>query len=462
MSDSLRVLDNARPVAAARLFRLLAWALWLLIAVCVVASALFWAIGGFQTLPLSFARGTIGVAVLSLNALVFGTVGACLGARIPTNPIGWLLLATGLTFAIPIPVTLAVREGFEVARVLPATTIALAWLMSTFVTPVVSAAVILVLLVFPDGRLEPGRWGASVALAVTASAMLALATAIDPTGLLWYPVVPNPVALPRDLREALVLVRVAAVGAVVLAIAVAAGSMIVRYRRADARVQLQLRWVVVGGAVMVAGFVPFLLARYALGANETVGEMLAGIAGLAVCCLPATIAIAIVREHLFDVDAIISRTLVVVPLMGLLAGVYTASLTLFQRLFVSLTGNASDTSFVLSALILAAVFSPARSALEAQVARRFKPAAPAPARADLGEPIPLQAGRPRVEAAAQPMPMGREGLGEAGLAARLEALERLLAEMQQHAGEADCSTPRAEAAPVAAGSPGPARRSPGS
>ena len=46
----------------------------------------------------------------------------------------------------------------------------------------------------------------------------------------------------------------------------------------------------------------------------------------------------ILRNRLFDIDIIINRTLVYVPLTGILTGLYAASIALFQRVFIAVTG----------------------------------------------------------------------------------------------------------------------------
>jgi hypothetical protein len=81
--------------------------------------------------------------------------------------------------------------------------------------------------------------------------------------------------------------------------------------------------------------------------------------------------------------------------MGLLAGLYAASVALFQRLFVSMTGNGTDAAIVISSLILAGVFTPARQAIEARVSKRFKPAEPSHRTGD-GEPMPARSASPDI------------------------------------------------------------------
>jgi hypothetical protein len=81
----------------------------------------------------------------------------------------------------------------------------------------------------------------------------------------------------------------------------------------------------------------------------------------------------VLRYRLYDIDLIINRTLVYVFLVGILGGLYTASIAFFQRVFVAFTGNTSDAAIVITALVLAGVFTPIRKALEALVDRQFKP-----------------------------------------------------------------------------------------
>jgi hypothetical protein len=89
--------------------------------------------------------------------------------------------------------------------------------------------------------------------------------------------------------------------------------------------------------------------------------------------IPAAAGVAILRYRLYDIDLIISRTLVYVPLTAFLAGLYSASVALFQKVFQAVTGDRSDAAIIISALVLAAVFTPAKTWLQGKVDRRFKP-----------------------------------------------------------------------------------------
>jgi hypothetical protein len=407
--------------------RVLAWGAWILIASSVIASAAVWASDGFPTLPLSFGKGPVNVLAVGLIALTTGTVGALLAWRHPRNAIGWLLLAEGILVGSLTPVNLLVGQAFEAARLWPATTVAAAWFMSAFLTPATAAIAILVLVVFPDGRYPGRRWWAVGAITVVGTGLLALASAVGPSGMLWYPAVPNPTSMPYAWETPVACVRAAGVALTVLALALAAASVAVRYRHADARLRLQLRWIVVGVAAMGAAFVPFLVARYAMSVGDGTSDVLIAVMAVGAAAFPLTVAVAIVREHLYEIDAIIWRTLVYVPLMGLLAGLYAASVALFQRLFVSMTGNGTDAAIVLSSLILAGAFTPARQSIEARVSRRFKPVEP-PHRSGDGEPMPAWSAAPDMFGE-RPAPAPSEAKVDrvAVLEERLAALEAALA-----------------------------------
>ena len=89
---------------------------------------------------------------------------------------------------------------------------------------------------------------------------------------------------------------------------------------------------------------------------------------------PVAVAVAVARDGLYDIEWLLNRTLVYVPLTAILAGLYAAAVVLFQRLFLALTGAQADAALVLSTLVLAAAFTPLKNALQAAVDARFKTA----------------------------------------------------------------------------------------
>jgi hypothetical protein len=151
-------------------------------------------------------------------------------------------------------------------------------------------------------------------------------------------------------------------------------SLIVRYRRSADVQRAQMRWIAAAVAILAAGGLPFVIVRYGLQLEYRAGALLMAVALVAGCFLPVAAAIAILRHRLYDIDLILNRALVYIPLTGILGGLYTAGVVLFQRISVAFTGNTSDAAIIVSTLVMASLFTPVRNWLQGFVDRRFKPA----------------------------------------------------------------------------------------
>jgi hypothetical protein len=147
-----------------------------------------------------------------------------------------------------------------------------------------------------------------------------------------------------------------------LSVAVCAGSLVARFRRAGGVERQQLRWVALAAALLVvaAGVV---LVGLAVGATAVVTwAIVAWVAGL-----PLAIGAAVLRYRLYDLDRIISRTLAY-GLLTLLLGLGYAGVVLgLGRLLPQ------DSSLVVAGatLAVAAAFQPARRRIQQAVDRRF-------------------------------------------------------------------------------------------
>jgi hypothetical protein len=148
-----------------------------------------------------------------------------------------------------------------------------------------------------------------------------------------------------------------------LTVAVCAGSLVARFRRAGGVERQQLRWVALAGALVVPAAV-VALAGMALAATDVVTwAITAWLAGL-----PLAIGAAVLRYRLYDLDRIVSRTLAYGLLTLLLGGGYAAVVLGLGQLL----GRDSSSLVVAAAtLAVAAAFQPARRRIQRLVDRRF-------------------------------------------------------------------------------------------
>jgi hypothetical protein len=151
-------------------------------------------------------------------------------------------------------------------------------------------------------------------------------------------------------------------------------SIVLRYRASAPGARQQIKWVAWSFGILAltipAASAINLLPSFRRMAPE--GAAAVFITGLLIVIV--SMSISVLRYHLFDIDLIINRTLVYVPLTAIVAGVFAASITLSQKFFEALTGEKSDAAIVLTTLIVVSAFTPIKERLEKIVEKRFKEA----------------------------------------------------------------------------------------
>jgi hypothetical protein len=233
--------------------------------------------------------------------------------------------------------------------------------------------------------------------------------------------------------------RAAGIAVLIAAFVAVLAAQLVRYRSGDAVTRAQLRWVISAATLEVVLLVPFIIARYVMPASEATMAVLIAAGQVALVLLPLAAAFAITRYHLFGIDALIGRTMVYVPLMGMLGGLYAIAVAIFQRVFIVLTGGTSDVALFMAVFLIAAAFTPMRKALEGAVDRWARPPGEAP------RPVPADVSVDDDEELHR-------------TAASLIALRRL--EERMTAGRCDASTRSGRRLPVDADSRVPCPRGP--
>ncbi len=288
-----------------------------------------------------------------VNAAV-PVAGFVLASRRPENRIGWLFLVAGLSLGLSgFSSSYALHALVADPGSLPAGRM-FGWLSNWVFAPAVAMLAFLFLL-FPTGRLRSRRWrlagwfvGGAVAL-VTASSVIAATRA-------WaHPFSLSGPAIPAGLTGVLVLMNSVSLSAALLVSVVA---VVVRFARSSGEERLQLKWCAAAAAVLAVVFV------VSVWVNSAVVNVLQSLAFL---CLWTSIAIAVLKYRLYEIDRIISRTLAYAIVTGLLVGVY-AGLVLLATQVLTLK---SPVAVAGSTLVAAALFNPLRRRVQWAVDRRF-------------------------------------------------------------------------------------------
>jgi hypothetical protein len=350
-----------RPARARRWPAALAWALW---ALAMLSLGLNWwqdhllrRAGRPDLAPLD-----AGVAALVLAAVSAATAGAVLASRRPRHPVGWLLLALGLSLTASGVASAYATYGL-LARpgALPAARLVALYLPATVITAL--ACLGFVLLLTPTGSLPSPRWRwwARATAAAPAVGLLAITLAPRPGRLVGL-AEGNPLDL-SGLGGALFVTYQLAFAVAGLAVVVGAASLVVRFRRARGTERQQLRWVALAAALAAPGSV-VLLAAAAIGASP---DLLGWVAGTCFAVLPLAIGAAVLRYRLYDLDRIVSRTLAYGLLSVLLGGGYAGLVLGLGQLL----GRSSSLVVAGATLAVAAAFQPARRRVQQAVDRRF-------------------------------------------------------------------------------------------
>ena len=299
-----------------------------------------------------------------LVGLILTLIGAFLATRRGDNVLSWLVLGTGAVLSLAAFVEQYTNRGVASGTGWPALLPAL-WLAQwLWLLPYV--ALLLLLHLFPTGRLLSPRWRWVLGLSLLAYLALAFALAFSTTLELTDPTIhagpiANPVGFLRPLGAATL---VPLTGVFPVTVAVALVSLGLRYRHAPAIERQQMKWLFfAAGLLVVALLLSMVLDRLGATWGGTVTNVVA-------ITIPLAIAVAVLRYRLFDIDVIIRRTTSYALLTALLGLIYLASVVALQWVLSPLTGE-STPAVVLSTLLIAALFLPVRRRVQDLIDRRF-------------------------------------------------------------------------------------------
>jgi hypothetical protein len=303
----------------------------------------------------------------------FAGVGALLAIRRPQTSIGWLLLAQGWMFAIILaPVRATVQQFADGSFDGPSGILAA---IQGGSGPATFYLYAVLAIIFPSGRLPTGRWGMAGRAGLVAGLALVVAGFVTPlinvsfAGLAAKVPVRNPIALFPDLAIWQVVTLDTTFFPIVVLVAAAAVSLVVRLRYAQGIERQQLRWFAASIAFAVAA-VAFGVAISSIfpGSSET------GLAWtlviLAFTATPIAVGLAVLRYRLYEIDRIISRTIGWAIVTGVLLAVFAGMVVGLQAILSNIT-QGETVAVAASTLVAFFLFQPLRRRVQSAVDRRF-------------------------------------------------------------------------------------------
>jgi len=300
--------------------------------------------------------------------LACGLVGMLVARRQPRNPEGWLLLGAAVGVFVVLDSGLyAVLDYRLHDGGLPLGEVAVIG-KGSIGTPLIFCFALVVLL-FPDGRLtRRWTWVLRIYLVLTVWAAVGFIAneagtvagqhiQVDLNGTYTGPGSPTGVLGVLAAASAGILL-------VPLFWPAFAARQALSWQRASGERRQQLKWLMGGAVIALAGLVLIVLGppNYQLS-----GRVTRDLAFVAIAALPVSMGVGILKYHLYDIDRIISRTLAYALVTGLLVGIYAGLVLLATQVF----RFHSTVAVAASTLAVAALFNPLRRRVQRAVDRRF-------------------------------------------------------------------------------------------
>jgi signal transduction histidine kinase len=310
--------------------------------------------------------GYVGTFLFPIGLLVQVGFGALIAVRRPRHPVGWLLLASATAFLVDqgliqnfVIYAIQIRH-----RAIPGGDLVGSFEQMMWVPGIAPIAIFLPL-VFPTGKLLSRRWRPVVWVALATMILVFVGNGLVPNqDATNYIKGVHPLTLPAPY-SAIAEALTAAI--VLLPLCVLAGitSLVLRYRRGSPDERHQIKWMLVASAFYGVGyagsFVPsaFGIKVPILQTIDVVGIIL----------VPVAAAIAVLKYRLYDIDIVISRTLVYGALAVFITAVYVAIVVGIG----TLVGSGGQPNLILSIVataIVAVAFQPVRERVQ-RVANRL-------------------------------------------------------------------------------------------
>ena len=331
-------------------------------------AALIWLVAASGIVAIALAQiwnpaDWVIVLIIAEVMVSFVLVGSVLVVRLPENPIGWLLWASGAGLGWAAAGVAYGNGSVDACGGCFPATVPIALLANATFAPVLGTVGIFIPLLFPDGRLPSPAWRPLAWFAVASIAMFTAMIAFTPGDISDAIPIENPIGFDGfdGFRGLSGLVGLVTVAMVLLSMVLALVSVIWRFRHAGSVQRQQLRWFGYASLLMVAA------VAIGIGLNWDSGWVVM-FTGLGL--MPLATGVAILRYRLYDLDRLVSRTIAYAVVTG---GLVLAYFMINLGLTAVFSSFARGNSVVVAAstLAVAALFTPVRRRVQRTVDRRF-------------------------------------------------------------------------------------------
>jgi signal transduction histidine kinase len=318
------------------------WLVWstsgaALISVVVILWLLWLAKGG----PTTGYGGLAGNLLLPIIVLGLAAVGWLIGTRQPANPIGLLFSASAVVTGLA---TVAGESHTVLGD----------WFNSWGLPLALVPLLVVLPLIFPDGTLLSTRWRPVLGAAAFWLVIFTINVSVQPGDL--RPGERNPFAIGTSGLLPFFATLVFFPGFILVGLL----ALVLRYRRGSSDVRHQLKWLIFSvGLYFLTNLIANVLA-HVVGVSALWAEVLSIAALLGI---PVATLVAVLKYRLYDIDIVISRTLVYGSLAAFITGIYVAIVVGLG----SLIGSGGKPNLVLSIVataIVAVAFQPVRERVQ--------------------------------------------------------------------------------------------------
>lgn len=315
-----------------------------------------WDLGDDEATSFGVGTGAVGFLI----GLLAGIILRSPGHRV----IGWAMGGVGLFWALDGLSEGWVRVGLVSEDAVPGMTLAV-WFLFRF-TALLTTSIVLLPLIFPEGRFLPGRWGVASWVCMIVMTVVSLSYNVVP----WEVQSPGPANPPPGLDmdpttiDAIApyaeLLMGSLVGVTLIGLVVPVGVVVHRYRRATGTARDQMRWLLWGAVVAVTCVVVSLLTGV-----DIVTDI---VFFLCITIVPISMTVAVVSPRLVSIDDLLGRTLV----LALLAIVLVVVDFVVVAALSAVLHDSMEQSQVVLVVLLTTVllYGPLRQRLSRGVRRR--------------------------------------------------------------------------------------------